>query len=135
MSRAETVASGEKIKLAGARRIICPNAIGARRMALSALQPMMVDFMDALAVGRHGDLLIAELEVEESSALDGCKLADAFAEATDTTVLGIRRIDKSFLLGPRGGADLRAGDVVIVMASEEDISHLAERSRAGEPNI
>jgi len=129
VARYELPSSASKLQLAGANRIISPNAIGARRMALSALQPMIADFMDALATGRHGDLLIAELEVEADSALDGRALSDAFSEARSTTVIGIRRADQSFIVGPRGGDRLQAGDIVILMAAESDIGHLSARGR------
>lgn len=129
VARSNAVASGAKLELAGANRIISPNEMGARRMALSAMQPMMADFMDALAVGRHGDLMIAEFEVEAGSKLDGTTLATAFAGIEETTVLGIRKADLSFQLGPRGGAELQAGDIIILMASEEAIASLASRSR------
>jgi voltage-gated potassium channel Kch len=46
------------MRWAGADRTISPYAIAGRRMALSALQPLMVEFIDALArsaimAGRH----------------------------------------------------------------------------------
>ena len=130
VARSNAAASGGKLELAGANRIISPNEMGARRMALSAMQPMMADFMDALAVGHHGDLMIAEFEVEAGSPLDGTTLAAAFGNIEDTTVLGIRRADLSFQLGPRGGAELQAGDIVILMASEKAISSLATHSHS-----
>jgi len=125
VSRAETAVAAQKLKLAGANHVVSPYSIGARRMALSALQPMMADFMDALVEGRHGDMLIAELEVTEDSSLDGCTLAEAFTKSPTTNVLAIRRTDGSLVVGPRGSDILNCGDMVIVMAEEANIPGLA----------
>ena len=78
VARAGTANAAEKLQLAGANHVVSPYAIGARRMALSALQPMMADFMDALAAGEHGGQLVAELQVNEGSSLDGKALSEAF---------------------------------------------------------
>jgi len=125
IARSEKREAAEKLMLAGATRVISPYAIGARRMALSAMQPMMADFMDELATGRHGNLMIAELEVEEGSSIDGAALATAFANAPTTAVLAIRRSDQSLVLAPRGSDLLHAGDIVIAMAEQGDIPGLA----------
>ncbi|MEL6543799.1 MAG: potassium channel protein [Myxococcota bacterium] len=124
VARSESHASEQKLLLAGAHRVISPYAIGARRMALSALQPMMADFMDVLAEGRLGDQLIAEIDVTPKSPYLGQPLAEVFRDTSHTTVLAIRRADESLIVGPRGNAILESGDIVIVLADESDISRL-----------
>lgn len=124
VARSESHTSEQKLLLAGAHRVISPYAIGARRMALSALQPMMADFMDVLAEGRFGDQLIAEIDVTSDSAYLGQPLAEVFRETSNTTVLAIRRADQSLIVGPRGNAILETGDIVIVLADESDLSRL-----------
>ncbi|MEO1482934.1 MAG: potassium channel protein [Myxococcota bacterium] len=129
VARSESHTSEQKLMLAGAQRVISPYAIGARRMALSALQPMMADFMDVLAEGRLGDQLIAEIDISPDSIYLGQALAEVFQETSNTTVLAIRRADQSLIVGPRGNAILEAGDIVIVLADEKDLSLL----RPGNP--
>lgn len=130
VARSETRSSEQKLLLAGAQRVISPHAIGARRMALSALQPMMADFMDVLAEGRLGDQVIAEIPISSHSPYRGQPLADVFRGTSHTTVLAIRRADKSLVVGPRGNALLEAGDIIIVLAGEEDIGLLGQTQRS-----
>lgn len=124
VARSESHTSEQKLMLAGAQRVISPYAIGARRMALSALQPMMADFMDVLAAGRLGDQLIAEIDISQESVYRGQALSEVFRNSSNTTVLAIRRADQSLIVGPRGNAILESGDIVIVLANENDLSRL-----------
>ena len=43
-----------------ADRVISPYSLAGRRMALSALQPLMVDFFDVLTSGRPGEQLLGD---------------------------------------------------------------------------
>lgn len=124
IARSEMPASEEKLRLAGVDRVVSPHALSGRRMMLTALQPLITDFVDTLAAGRHGELILAELEVHEGSVLDGLTLADGFRSAPDTTVLGVRRGDGQLVVGPRGDTRLAAGDIVIVLAAEAQIEKL-----------
>jgi len=117
----------DKLRLAGADRVVSPYAIGGRRMVLSALQPMITDFIDVLAAGRHGEMILAELEVLAGSSLEGSALADAFVDAPSTKVLGVRKQDGGLVVGPGGREILRAGDIVIVLAEEGEIERLDAR--------
>lgn len=130
IARSENPLSAHKLELAGADRIVSPYAIGGKRMALNALQPMMTDYMDALAHGKHGDLLIAEFEVESGSSFDGATLSECFSRESETTVLGIVRQDGRLVVGPRGSEQLFAGDTVLVLTQEGGISGMVAGSPA-----
>ena len=124
VSRAESGRAQDKLVLAGADRIVSPYAIGGRRMALAALQPMMTDFMDVLATGRMGQTMISEFAVDPGSALDGKTLAEAFAGGK-STVLGIQKANGEIVVGPRGSTLLDAGDLVIVLADDEALQKIS----------
>jgi voltage-gated potassium channel len=115
----------EKLKLAGADRVLSLYSLGGRRMVLSALQPLAADFMDTLAAGRHGDLLLAEFEVNPRNGLAGKSCDQLVAGARNATLLGIRRRDGSLTVGPRGAEALLEGDIVIVLAEEADIAAMS----------
>lgn len=115
----------EKLRLAGADRVLSLYSLGGRRMVLSALQPLAADFMDTLASGRHGDLLLAEFEANAENGLPGCSIAAVFAGARTATPLGVRRADGALEVGPRPETILREGDIIIVLAEEQDIAALA----------
>jgi voltage-gated potassium channel len=115
----------EKLRLAGADRVLSLYSLGGRRMVLSALQPLAADFMDTLASGRHGDLLLAEFEVNQENGLAGLSCADLLRSAHNAQLLGIRHRQGNLVIGPKGDEPLHEGDILIVLAEEQDIAALA----------
>ena len=114
----------EKLRLAGADRVLSLYSMGGRRMVLAALQPLAADFMDTLASGRHGDLVLAEFEVNAQSGFAGSRCGELFASGSTATLLGVRRRDGNLEVGPRAESVLAEGDIVIVLAEERDIAAL-----------
>lgn len=125
VARAALPYNEEKLRLAGADRVISLYSMGGRRMVLSALQPLAADFMDTLAAGRHGDLLLAEFEVNDQNGLAGKSCGALIEGATNATLLGIRHRSGKLEVGPRNDTMLHEGDIVIVLAEESDIAALS----------
>jgi len=121
----------EKMRLAGADRVISLYSMGGRRMVLSALQPLAADFMDTLATGRHGDVLLAEFEVNQNNGLAGKTCGTLLLGTNNAALLGIRHRRGDLLVGPRNEEELRDGDIVIVLAEEGDIASLSSASSGG----
>lgn len=46
VARADAIENHEKLRLAGAERVVTPYSIGGKRMALSAVRPLTSDFLD-----------------------------------------------------------------------------------------
>jgi len=90
----------EKLRLAGADRVLSLYSLGGRRMVLSALQPLASDFMDTLAAGRHGDLVLAEFEANELNGLAGKTAGDLLAGTHNATLLGVRHRQGTLEVGP-----------------------------------
>jgi voltage-gated potassium channel len=127
VARAGKRESEARVRRAGANRVISPYTLSGRRMALSALQPNVVDFMDTLAVGRSTGQILAEVEVTDRSGLAGRTIHDIF-HASHVTILGVQRVDGELLVGPRDDTVVGAGDRVMVVGPESEVS------RASNPN-
>ncbi len=112
----------EKLRLAGADRVLSLYSLGGRRMVLAALQPLAADFMDTIASGRHGELVLAEFEATEVNGLPGKSAGDLLRGAHNASLLGIRRRDGDLAIGPRPETVLAEGDIIIVLAEEADIA-------------
>ena len=125
VARAGKPESEARARRAGADRVISPYAIGGRRMALSAIQPNIVDFMDTLSVGRNAEQILAEIDITEHSRLFGLYVRHVM-ESTRVAVLGLRRADGTLIVGPREDVRLEAGDRLIVAGLESDIARLSE---------
>ncbi len=125
VARVGQPAGEPRIRRAGADRVISPYNIGGRRMALSALQPLTVDFIDTLAASRQGEEMLAEVEITDQSVLVGRSVADIFQICRNATVLGIQKPSGAMIVGPRGTAVLELGDRLMVMGREEDVATLS----------
>ena len=75
-------------------------------MALSALQPLMVEFIDALASARHEEQILAEIEISEESGLGGRTIEDVMQSAARAVVLGVQRATGAIQVGPHSDTPL-----------------------------
>ena len=124
VARAGQAASTTPMLRAGADRVISPYSIGGRRMALSALQPLMVDFIDTLAAGHHGEQILAELEASKESGLAGMTIEGCFQACPGATVLALQKASGAIHVGPRGATILELGDRLIVLGDEAELECL-----------
>jgi voltage-gated potassium channel len=131
VARVGQPASRTRTLRAGADRVISPYSIGGRRMALSALQPLVLEFMDTLATGRQGEQILAELEVSRESGLAGRTIEECFRTSPSATILGLQKPSGAIQVGPRGTTILELGDRLMVLGNETDLEAL---SRARSPS-
>lgn len=124
VARASQHDAEAKMTRAGANHVVSPYTLGGRRMALSSLQPLMVDFLDMVITAREGERILAELEVPAESSLAGRTLGEACA-GTGLTVLGLRRADGTLMVGPTGDVALAVGDYLILLGTPDEVERFA----------
>lgn len=127
VARAGSDSAERRLTSAGADRVISPYRIGGRRMALSAVQPMLMEFMDTLARGgSDDDRILAEIVVEDEAAgLGGRSVQEVFPSDCGVQVMGIERSTGGLQIGPRGDTLIAAGDRLMVYGESSAISKLA----------
>ncbi len=131
VARAGSDAAEARLRTAGADRVISPYRISGRRMALAAVQPMILDFVDFLATQRDGNAgVLAEIVVDETLA--GRTIADAFADDA-IRVLGLARSGDPIVVGPGGSVRLQSGDQLMIYGTQAAIEALSARSAANGP--
>jgi len=134
VARAGKPESEERQRRAGADRVISPYSIGGRRMAMSALQPLMVDFIDTLVVGQHGERMLAEVAITRESRFRGAELSEVLKVCRNSVVLGIQKPGGDTEVAPQGHVRLELGDQLIIMGTQEDLDLLAApRETPGRP--
>ena len=116
-----------KLKRAGADRVISPYLLAGRRMVLSALQPLMLDFVDTLARSRHGEQMLVELEVTGDSFLAAVPVREVHSHCPSATILGIQKEDGRLIVTPRPDEVLAVGDRLMVFGEEEELERLNRR--------
>lgn len=130
VARASGKDAEEKLKLAGANRIISPYFISGRRMAALATKPVASDFLDTVMHGEHLEFSLREIRVPDSSPLIGQSLADAeIRQKSGATVLAIRKSDGGFNLHPLAGSQIESGDILIVIGTQEQLESLEKMVR------
>jgi voltage-gated potassium channel len=133
IARSASEAAERRLRTAGADRVISPTQIAGRRMALAAVQPLMVDFLDSLSrQGAAKDTLLAEFVIEgETAQLAGRTLAQAFEGLQSCRVLGVERRGGELVVGPDGGTTLQPGDRLIIHGMAADLERLRAARGAG----
>jgi voltage-gated potassium channel len=124
VARVGQPASESRARRAGADRVISPYSLAGRRMALSALQPLAIDFIDLIGPGLRGEQLLAELVVSDESIIAGRPVQEAFTAAPSTTLLAIQHTDGRLLVNPPGAYTLSAGDRLMLITTEPDMEEL-----------
>ena len=121
VARTADIANAGKLRRAGADRVISPLEIGGRRIAMSAMRPLAVDFVDSIFAGAHDDhLQFAEIAVSDDSALSGSTVEE-IAQRPDVEAIGLRRADGEMLAAPHRHITLQP--------RRQPVRHRRKRSR------
>jgi voltage-gated potassium channel len=112
-----------KLRRAGADRIISPHAIGGRRMAMLALRPAVVDFIDTVTYGRGRELELENVDVGSGSQLVGRTMEQARSKV-GITVLAMRKKGGKLLPNPPGEEIIEEGDRLIVIGTKKRLAAL-----------
>lgn len=123
IARAEQPSTEAKLKRAGASRVICPQVMGAARIANVLTRPTVVDFVDMASKGV--DLEMDEHVIRADSPLAGKSLRDSpLREKTGVTVVAIKRADGKTHLNPDPDEILQPGDTLVLVGSAGVCSQL-----------
>lgn len=124
VSRAAQPDSEPRMLRAGADRVFSPYVIAGKQMALTALHPMVVEFIDTLAARRDGAPVLAEIDVSEVSGLAGRTIHDVLHTCPSVIVLGLQSATGELTVGPDRVTVLRIGDRIIVMGEEQELEQI-----------
>jgi voltage-gated potassium channel len=112
-----------KLIKAGADAVVCPNAIGALRMASEMIRPTAVDFLDRMLRSSRGDLRIHELTVSENSKFSQKEIRECgLGERYGLLVLGAKTQNNDIEFNPAPTQKLTAGTTLIVMGAVGQIA-------------
>lgn len=130
VARAQEVSNQTKLERAGADRVICPQIIGAGRIADVVLRPAMVDFVEMAHSGV--DLEMDQIEVQPGSELLGRTLAELnLSNRYGAHIVAIRKPDGRTNYHPLGDLQLSVGDRIIIVGQEGTSDALAKLQKTG----
>lgn len=132
-ARASSEEAGTKLKRAGADRIVFPHRIGGRRMAMLALRPAVVDFIDTVIYSRGREMQLENVDIGENSRLVGLTIKAARSE-TGIAALAMRKKNDKLLLNPSDEEIIEDGDQLIVIGTKQQLAALEEALEGGKPS-
>lgn len=115
VARASEEATAERLYTAGADRVISPYVSSGRHMALLALRPQVVDYLEVESE-KAGALRLEELVIEEDSDFIGRSLSDV---VPDGSCLVLRRESGDTFTNPDSATRVQKGDLLILLADPE----------------
>jgi len=128
VARAYEEETMDKLYRAGADHVVSPNVSSAIRMASVLLRPSAVTFLDIATRSSDLALRMEQTVIGEKSAVAGQTLMEAkIPQRTGLIVIALRKKTDQrheFVFNPVASTRLEAGDEVIVLGKEEQISKL-----------
>lgn len=126
VARARSEESVEKLRRAGADRVVNPQVIGGARIAAFVLRPHVAEFLDVAMRERELQFRLEEVVVTMGSPVVGQSVRDArIRELTGAQVLALRSEDGSFHTNPAPDLAIAAGQVIIAIGTQEELAALA----------
>jgi voltage-gated potassium channel len=125
ISRAETEDATQKLKRAGADRVISPYQIGGVQIAQTALRPAVVDFVEFATSADNLELAMEEIMVAQRSAFSNVSIVDAnLRQRYGVIVVGIQREDRRMEFNPEPDTRIHSGDKLVVLGRPESLKRL-----------
>jgi voltage-gated potassium channel len=134
VARASSDESAAKLEIAGADRTLSPYAVGGRRLASLATQPLIVDFLDIVTRGEKGiEFRLEEFGVPKQSYLANHTIGQLqIGEKTGAMILAIRTSEGKFDTTPSAQHTIRPGDTLIVLGTSGQVDRLEALMRGEE---
>src|SRR5829696_4017074 len=135
VARASSDESAAKLEMAGADRTLSPYAVGGRRLASLATQPLIVDFLDIVTRGEKGlEFRLEEFGVPKESPLANHTIGKLKIGAkTGAMVLAIRTPEGRFDTTPSAQDEIHPDDTLIVLGTREQVGRLEKLMHGEEP--
>jgi voltage-gated potassium channel len=134
VARASTADVAEKLRRAGADRVVQPYSAAGKEMAALVLRPQVAAFLEVVSVTGGADLQYEEIIVTEASGQSGKTIRDLrIRHETGAVIVALRKEDGTFDTTPDPDAVLESGDVMIAAGSADELRLLEELFAPREP--
>ncbi|MCU5226039.1 potassium channel family protein [Bacillus tropicus] len=121
VARAEKPETEDKLKRAGANKVINPSSMAGIHIAKGIVNPLTVHYIDTVLYGVEQSFVIEEIAVGEGSILASKSLLESdVRNQFDVTILAILR-NGNVIHNPTGQEKLQEHDMIIVFGSVEKL--------------
>ena len=134
VARASDADVAEKLRRAGADRIVQPYSAAGKEMAALVLRPQVAAFLEVVSVTGGADLQYEEIIVTEASGQSGKTIRELrIRHETGAVIVALRKGDGRFDTTPDPDAVLESDDVIIAAGSADELHLLEELFAPREP--
>ena len=123
VSRACSEDAGPKIESAGANKVVLPVRIGGKHMAMMAMRPLLVSFIDTYFGRSSHPLELEDIVVPEDSPAAGKTVAEVEGEL-GLTVLAVRKGDERLFPKPEPSLGIEVGDELVVLGARKQLEQV-----------
>lgn len=132
VARGDIAESKPKLLRAGADKVISPSVIGGRRMAISILKPVSVDFVETLIHKEDVEFELEEIITSANSVLIGKTLKDSMIKQnTGTMIVAIKR-NEEIISNPPAEEVILDGDLLIAIGTRMQLAQLEQMASSKE---
>ncbi len=125
ISRANDSVNNEKLRRAGANRVVSPYEIGGQHMANIVIRPHVTDFFDVVTLPGGEEIWVEEQTIESTSSLVGKSVVESdVRRQTGVTLVAIYRPESAMNIIPDSNTKLAVGDKLIVLGTRDQLSKL-----------
>jgi len=125
VARAEGELAEQKLRRAGASRVVTPYAIGGAKVAMAVLRPAVVDFIELATGTEHLDLQIEETLIQPGSKLSGVTLyASHLRQELGVIVVAIKKANGHLVANPPGDHIMTPGDTLIALGPRQGLDRV-----------
>lgn len=125
--RATEMESERKLRLAGADAVVAPQAVGAERLAMMALQPELAQIFDVVVSGNAVEFRVEELDIDPACSMAGKTIRDSgIRQDSGALILAIEGIEDELVINPGPEVRLTPGERLVVVGTKEQVDRAAE---------
>ena len=131
IARAELQSTEQKLRQAGANKVILPTVIGAQQAVRMITRPSTADLMELVAESSFNELDLEEFVVPDTSLLIGKSVRETDANRRHRVlVIAIKHADGKMAFNPNADHRFRSLDTIMLMGHTDDIIRFREEYRA-----
>lgn len=128
IARASSDRVADKLRAAGADRVVSPYSMAGRRIAAMIARPLVTDYLDLASHSDQLEFQMEEIKVAESSPIAGASLREAgIRERFGVLVLAIHRKSGETLTNPKSSTVFENGDSLIVIGTQDQLKLLSQK--------
>jgi voltage-gated potassium channel len=127
VARAADEGAAQKLRLAGADRVVLPYSTAGQVMANLVLRPQVTAFLAAVTTAAGPDLQLAEIEVRQTCDAAGRTIRDLrIRHETGAIIVALRKPDGTFDTTPEPDTPIEVGDVLIGVGTADELRLLED---------